>query len=829
MMHHSRAVSAGTLVFPVLLAATLAYTQQPVQQVRESVEASPSILSLAPSPRPTGQLLARHAGESTFERAPANYHVFSAATVGRDAGVESLTIHFAGDTRITRIESKNENFVVEQGGTCKQGNSYARGESCTLQVRFSPQGPGRRLGFIEVTHSAEARPMSFGLVGNGYAPVVSFTPSQITTVPVTVSAGTGVISGASSLAVDGGDILYIADTGNNKIEEIDSGGTLNVTNSFGGVPASIAVDSLGIFYTANVLNSTDYFSFYTPWLSATTYFTTYAPGTCTPSAPCPLTTVGMGSPAGMSIDAYDNLIFEERSKGAAEMPVAGVGAGTGSLSLWYLKDQFAYTSPTPTSFAADASGNLYTYYNFSSSTCLIIEEPLYNAEYSPTANRVAGGTVCGFSGDGGQGRGAEISTKMGQMAFDVAGNMYFADTGNQRVRRIEATTGIIRTIAGTGTAGYSGDGGAATSATLSNPTGVAVDSEGHVYILSNAPTAGPTQVVRKLLANGFAYLGSILRGASSSARVFTVSNTGNSTLTQTANAFFTGTNPGDYSIDPATTSCLLTTGATLPAGRSCTVGVIFTPKAAGTRAATLQLTDNTAGGFNYIMLSGTGTLPVPTIKITSPAGGSSVTKGTTVTFAVSVTSTSSTKPTGTVTFKAGGTAIGSPVTLSSTGTASTTFSESTANTYTLTAIYSGDANYSTATASESLIVTNVVQPVRVSLAPAATSMASCGQLSFSARVTSQDGVSPSGKVDLLSGSASLTSAALSGGAATLHTGVLAPGKYTLVARYGGDAIHTPGSSAPFSVTISPFQSSCGGSPRPLRVDETPSIDKPSSR
>ena len=826
MLQSYRPVCAGIVLSAALLAVTPAHSQEIHSS---SVEPPHSILSLASAPRPRGEILARRVGDATFANAPANYHVFAAASVGEDAGVEALTVNFAADTRLLHIQSKNKDFVIEPGGTCHEGNTYTRGGTCTLLVRFNPQGPGHRLGFISVSNSSEARPMSFGLTGNGYSPIVSFTPSPITTIPVTVSSGTGVISGASSLAVDGGDILYIADTGNSKIERIDSGGTLNLTNAFGAAPASIAVDSLGIFYTANVQGSSSYFSFYTPWLSATTYFTTYAPGACTPSAPCPLTTVGMGSPAGMSIDAYDNLIFEEKTKGAAAMPVSSVGAGTGSLSLWYLKDQFAYTSPTPTSFAVDASANLYTYYNFSTSTCLIIEESLYNAEFSPSATRVAGGSVCGFSGDGGQGRSAEISTKIGQIAFDVAGNLYFADTGNQRVRRIDALTGIISTIAGNGTAGYTGDGGSGTAATLSNPTGVAVDSLGRVFILSNAPTAGPTQVLRRLGVNGMANFGSVLRGVQSATSIVTVANTGNDTLILSSNAFFSGANPGDFSVDATNTSCVLTAGATLAPGRSCKIGITFKPGAAGGRTANLQLMDNSVNGSNNIILQGTGTLPVPTIQITSPAGGSSVTKGTTVTFAVSVTSTSTTKPTGTVTFKAGGTPIGSPVTLSSGGTASTTFSEGTANTYTLTAIYNGDSNYSTATATETLIVTAVVQPVLVNLAPTETSMLSCGQLSFSARVTSQDGVSPVGKVDLLSGSASLASAPLTGGAAALRPPVLAPGKYSLVARYGGDAIHTPGTSAPFSLTIAPFATSCGGSPGPLRVRGISRMDKPWSK
>ena len=66
--------------------------------------------------------------------------------------------------------------------------------------------------------------------------------------------------------------------------------------------------------------------------------------------------------------------------------------------------------------------------------------------------------------------------------FIFIGNLYIADTSNNRIRKVTVSTGIITTIAGTGTASYSGDNGAATSATLNGPYGVSVDASGNVYI-----------------------------------------------------------------------------------------------------------------------------------------------------------------------------------------------------------------------------------------------------------------------------------------------------------------------------------------------------------
>ncbi len=670
-VQHRSSLYAGMLLCPVLLAATPAHPQPVVR----SAEQPQSIVSLAPSPRPQGLLLARQANDSRFESAPANYHVFAAATVGEDAGVEVLTLNFAGETNLTRITSKNKDFVIESGGSCVEGNSYARGGSCTLTVRFNPQGPGHRLGFIAVANSADAKPFYVGLTGNGYAPVVSFTPSVITTVPATVSAGKGIVSGSIALAVDGGDVVYIADNGNGYIREIDSSGTVSNLSSLD-VPLSITVDSLGDVFTMNSVNSF-YFDVNDPWGDELDFNPTYAPGsTCTPSAACNFYTVGMDAPANISIDANDNLFFEEDTEGAAEMPVGGLSSAPllsdPPLSLWYLSDDYAYPGSVyaPESFAVDGSGDLYTSYG-----CHLLEEPLYDAESSPTAIRVAGTSKCGFSGDGGQARGAEISSIIGQMAFDIAGNLYFADAGNQRVRRIDAATGVIRTIAGDGTAGYAGDGGAATNANLSNPTGVAVDSQGQVYILSNAPTAGPTQALRKVEVTGRAGWGFQVRGTTSGAYVVVLSNTGNDTLTLESAAFFNGANPGDFAIDPNTTNCVLTAGATLNEGNSCKIGIVFKPSATGSRAANLVLQDNTITGTNTIQLAGTGTLPEPTMSITSPTSSTSLTEGVAFTFAVSVTSASSTKPTGTVTFKSNGTTIGSAP-LSTSGTASISVIES---------------------------------------------------------------------------------------------------------------------------------------------------------
>ena len=94
---------------------------------------------------------------------------------------------------------------------------------------------------------------------------------------------------------------------------------------------------------------------------------------------------------------------------------------------------------------------------------------------------VAGSSNENIVGDGGVATSAMLNIPHG-VAVDAELSMYIADAFNNRIRLINASTGIISTIAGTGSSGYSGDGGAATSAKLTYPQGVAVDAELNVYI-----------------------------------------------------------------------------------------------------------------------------------------------------------------------------------------------------------------------------------------------------------------------------------------------------------------------------------------------------------
>jgi trimeric autotransporter adhesin len=93
-----------------------------------------------------------------------------------------------------------------------------------------------------------------------------------------------------------------------------------------------------------------------------------------------------------------------------------------------------------------------------------------------------GACVGGFSGDGGLATKARLHNSFGGITLDSEGNLFICDSGNNRVRRVDRATGIIRTVAGNGERGFDGDGGPARSAKLDGPLGVAVDASGNVFI-----------------------------------------------------------------------------------------------------------------------------------------------------------------------------------------------------------------------------------------------------------------------------------------------------------------------------------------------------------
>jgi hypothetical protein len=227
---------------------------------------------------------------------------------------------------------------------------------------------------------------------------------------------------------------------------------------------------------------------------------------------------------------------------------------------------------------------------------------------------------------------------------DAAGNLYIADAGNERIRKVAAATGFISTVAGNGVAGYnpSQDTGTsgATLAELNDPTGVAIDGTGNLYIADY-----DNNRIRKVSAAaaplGFAAT-NVGTTSDDSPLGVVVNNIGNSPLIF-ANPS-SGSNPsisagftiGDSSTCPQLTS---NSGAgTLGSGASCADVISFTPIVRGSNSGQLVFTDNTLNvspSTQFVSLSGTATYPIPTVAGLAPASGK--TQGGT---AVTITGTS---------------------------------------------------------------------------------------------------------------------------------------------------------------------------------------------
>ena len=442
---------------------------------------------------------------------------------------------------------------------------------------------------------------------------------------------------------------------------------------------------------------------------------------------------------------------------------------------------------------------------------------------------VAGSRACGFSGDGGLATGAEISSSVQGFAWDAAGNFYFTDTGNQRVRRIDAATGVIRTVAGNGSSGYTGDGGPATSAAVWSPTGIAVDSLGDVYTTSvvaleraGAANKGvrpeiatgseSIAVVRKVGSAGALAFASQLVSTHSAAQTVLVSNTGNNTLEFTHMALTSG-NTGDFAIDPNTTSCNFT--MPLYSGQNCNIGIIFTPTATGTRSAVLTLLDNTVSGSNIVDLSGTGATAAKPVLSPTSLVFTSQTAGTSSTAKPITLSNTGTLPLSIASYTISGTnasdfsqthTCGTPLAGSSSCTISVTFKPAAAGARSATLSVGTGSGTVTATLSGTSVAAAVKSKVTLASRtnPAVTGrpvLLSSTVAAGSSKPAESAQHAPTGKVELKEGSKILVEAMLAAGSAIFKVPSLSPGTHVLTAYYLGDKYHEPSQSATVRQTV----------------------------
>ncbi|GIW41612.1 MAG: hypothetical protein KatS3mg076_2189 [Candidatus Binatia bacterium] len=188
--------------------------------------------------------------------------------------------------------------------------------------------------------------------------------------------------------------------------------------------------------------------------------------------------VGKANPRGITVDPWGNLILADTENNRIRFVDAATGlvstiAGTGEFG--YGGDGGPATAAKlafPTGVVADTDGNVF----FTD----LFNHRIRRIGRDGKITTVAGTGVSGFGGDGGPATSAKISWPSG-LTLGPDGSLYFADSGNNRVRKIDPF-GIITTVAGTGSTIYNGDGIPAATAALANPSDVAFDSRGNLYI-----------------------------------------------------------------------------------------------------------------------------------------------------------------------------------------------------------------------------------------------------------------------------------------------------------------------------------------------------------
>ena len=336
-----------------------------------------------------------------------------------------------GNHRIRRVSRSG--LITTVAGTGVQGYSGDGGPASQARLAF-PR-------FVAVDGAG-----NLYIVDSGNHRIRRMSRSGV----ITTVAGTGVYGysgdggpalaariSASGLAADGAGNLYAADRYNHRIRRIDSSGTIT---TFAGIgesgyrgdggsanqarlfrPWGVVVDRSGNFYVADKYNHR--------------IRRVDISGTIT-------TIAGTG---------------EEGYSGDGGPAVAARLASPGWVEL-------------------DGSGNLYI-----SDTS---NNRIRQVDASGIITTVVGTGEPGYSGDGGPAVAAKLWDPHG-MVFDGAGNLFFADGGNQRIRRVDRG-GKITTVAGSGESGFAGDGGPAVAAKLWIPKGVALDGAGNLYIADNA-------------------------------------------------------------------------------------------------------------------------------------------------------------------------------------------------------------------------------------------------------------------------------------------------------------------------------------------------------
>jgi len=329
-------------------------------------------------------------------------------------------------------------------------------------------------------------------------------------------ATASVLGNPRSVAVDSSGNVYIADAADNRVRKVTTANllgpaakitTLAGAGSYGfsgdgaaanlaeiNTPSGVGVDQAGDVYIV------DLFNFRVRMVNSSGVISTVAGNGVLRYAGDggPAQTAQMRGPSAVAVSTAGVYIADTDNQRIRQINTSGtISTVVGNGTPGFAGDGAAATSAQvsfPAAVATDASGNLY----FADTNNQRVRKVV-----SGTISTVAGNGTTGYTGDGGSAVNATLNSPSG-LAFDKAGNLYIADFSNNVVRKV--SNGVISTFAGSGLQGYVGDGGQATAAGLHGPLGLAFDAAGNLYIADSGNHAvrivTPGGVISTFAGNG---------------------------------------------------------------------------------------------------------------------------------------------------------------------------------------------------------------------------------------------------------------------------------------------------------------------------------------